>query len=228
LDHHNKQKECPHISNGCPIAGEIQRLKEECERLRALSQHDSLTGLFNFSYLMNTLGTEMERTRRAGLSTGLIMIDLDHFKRINDKFGHEAGNKSLQWFSRVLRDNLRRIDIPCRYGGEEFAIILPGIRLSQGVQAAERLRLSLKDTPIHLDDKIINITASFGVDTYGGREDLSVETFLKRTDRFLLQAKKMGRNRVCYDRNKITIVPTEVTTEEKDLLLSLRSSDQSS
>ena len=228
MDHHNKQKECPYTNNGCPAANEIERLKEECERLRELSQHDSLTGLFNFGYLMNTLETEMERTRRTGLSTGLIMIDLDHFKRINDTFGHEAGNKALKWFSDILRDKLRRIDIPCRYGGEEFAVILPGVRLSQAAQAAERLRAGLKDAPVQMDDKMTHISASFGVDTYAGKEDLSVETFIKRTDRFLLQAKEKGRDRVCYDKHKVSVVPTEVTQEERGLLFSLRSNSHSS
>ncbi len=217
--------ECPYTNNGCPAVSEIVRLKRECERLRELSQHDPLTGLFNFHYLMNTLEIEMERTRRTGLATGLIMIDLDHFKSINDTFGHEEGNKALKWFSHILRDNVRRIDIPCRYGGEEFAIILPGIRLSQAVQAAERLRVGLGDSPIQLVGKTINISASFGVDTYAGREALSSEAFIKRTDLFLLQAKSKGRNRVCYDREKVTIVPTEVTTDEKDLLFSLRFRD---
>lgn len=168
----------------------------------------------------------MERTRRTGLSTGFIMIDLDHFKRLNDTFGHEEGNKALKWFSDILRNNLRRIDIPCRYGGEEFAIILPGIRLSQAVQAAERLRAGLKDSPIQLNDKTINISASFGVDTYASTEDISVEAFIKRADSLLFQAKSKGRNRVCYDKQKITVVPTEVTTEEKDLLFSLRYRDR--
>ncbi len=178
------------------IIKEIERLKVECERLRELSHLDSLTGL----------------------SIGLIMIDIDYFKRLNHKFGHEAGNRALQWFSGILRKQLRRIDIPCRYGGEEFSIILPGVRFSQAIHEAERLRVCLDSTPIPIDEQMVHIRASFGVDTYAGNENSSVEKFINRTDHFLLQAKAKGRNRVCYDKHKARIVPTEVSHEERALL----------
>ena len=147
------------------------------------------------------------------------MIDLDHFKRLNDDYGHEAGNKALQWSSDLWRSNIRRIDKPCRYGGEEFSIILPGSRLTQAARAAERLRIALEDAPLRLNGDVVSLTASFGVDAYGEREDLTVEEFIKRTDQYLLEAKSLGRNRVCFDESKVRAVSTEVMADEREALI---------
>lgn len=210
---------CPLKTEGCPLIDEVRRLKEACKRLQILSQVDSLTELFNFGYLLDALDKEMERTRRTSLSTSLIMLDLDHFKHINDSLGHEAGNIALKWSSNILRNNLRRIDIPCRYGGEEFAVILPGTSLSQAVLGAERLRNGLANLPVEIDNKTVRLTASFGVDAYDGREDITAEEFIERTDHFLLDAKAKGRNRVCYDESKVSVKTTEVSSEERESLL---------
>jgi two-component system cell cycle response regulator len=220
LDRPSEPKDpCPLNEKGCPVLGELHQLKAECRRLQKLSQTDTLTGLYNFRYLMRTLETEMERTRRTGLPTGLIMIDLDHFKKVNDTYGHEAGNKTLRWSSQIFRETIRRIDAACRYGGEEFAIVLPGTRLPQAVQTAERLRTALDNSRLKLDTGEVALTASFGVDAYRGRSDLSVDDFVKRADRFLLEAKERGRNRVCYDESKVILTDTEVTEEERQALL---------
>ncbi len=214
----NSKEGCPLKGKGCPVTDEIRRLKEECKRLQVLTQVDTLTGLYNFNYLQTALEDEMERTRRNGLPTSLIMLDLDHFKRVNDRYGHEAGNRALQWLSNLLRVNLRRIDIACRYGGEEFALILPGIRLSQAVNVAERLRVGLEGSPAEIDGEFLRVTASFGVDEYRGREDISVEGFIKRVDYNLLEAKAKGRNQVCYDKGKVSEEATEVTIAERESL----------
>ena len=218
----NLPERCPLDSQECPVFDEVLRLREECKQLRELTQIDTLTGLFNLRYLLKALEGEMERTRRTGLTTGLIMSDLDHFKRINDIHGHECGNKALQWLSSIWRENLRRIDMACRYGGEEFVIILPGTRLPQAIHAAERLRLALENSPIKLNGKRVRLTASFGVDSYRGRKKLSVEKFIKRADRFLLEAKTKGRNRVCYDEDKITVAMEGLTHEEREALFATR------
>jgi diguanylate cyclase (GGDEF)-like protein len=202
----------------CPVAAEVERLRSECEVLTQQSQTDPLTGLFNFRYLMTALEREMERTRRTGLPIGLIMVDLDHFKKVNDTYGHQAGNEALQWASNVWRNNLRRIDIPCRYGGEEFAIVLPGVRLSQALVAAERLRSVLANTPAVIDGRDISLTASFGVEVFSAKDNLSAHDLIKRADDFLREAKAKGRNRVCYEEDKVTSVPTEVTKEERAAL----------
>ena len=106
------------------------------------------------------------------------MIDLDHFKRINDTYGHEYGNQALRFFAILLREGVRRIDIPCRYGGEEFALILPGTRLPQAARTAERMRQTLEDSSIDLAGHRITMTASFGVSAYKGGKKLSVEDFV--------------------------------------------------
>ena len=216
------QEKCPSNNQECPVFDEVRRLREECKRLQELTQVDTLTGLFNFRYLMVALEGEMERTRRTGLSTGLIMSDLDHFKRINDTHGHECGNEALQWIGKIWHDKLRRIDMACRYGGEEFVVILPGTRLPQAIRAAERLRLALENSPVKLNGKLVRLTASFGVDAYRGRKKLNVETFIKQTDHFLLEAKARGRNRVCYDENKITVEMEGLTLDEREALFATR------
>ena len=216
------QEKCPSNNQECPVFDEVRRLREECKRLQELTQVDTLTGLFNFRYLMIALEGEMERTRRTGLSTGLIMGDLDHFKRINDTHGHECGNEALQWIGKIWHEKLRRIDMACRYGGEEFVVILPGTRLPQAIRAAERLRFALENSPVKLNGKRVRLTASFGVDAYRGRKKLAVETFIKKTDHFLLEAKARGRNRVCYDENKITVAMEGLTHDEREALFATR------
>lgn len=214
----NTPAACPLHDQDCPVQKELNRLQSDCKRLQELSRTDPLTGFFNFRHLQTILSTEMERTRRSGLPTGLLMIDLDHFKRVNDTFGHEAGVKVLKWVTKTMLENLRRIDIPCRFGGEEFAIILPVTRLPQAVHAAERLRRALEKSPAVVGGGNLPVTASFGVDVYRGRIRLSPDTFIERTDRFLLDAKTQGRNRVCYDQEKARGVSTQVTHEERRAL----------
>lgn len=212
---------CPLGAEDCPICAAARQLQDECERLRELSQTDPLTGLFNRRYLMSALDQEMERTRRSVLPTSLIMLDLDHFKRVNDTYGHHAGDEALKWASGLWRHNLRRIDIPCRYGGEEFAIILPGTRLMTAVKVANRLRTILQDSPVLIHAQKVILTASFGVDTFTASEDLSVKAFLKRTDRYLLEAKFKGRNQVCFQKPEVTKPTPEVTTDERSALYNM-------
>jgi two-component system, cell cycle response regulator len=209
---------CPLGVEKCPVFSEIQHLHGECKRLARQLETDPLTGLYNLRHLLSTLEREMERSRRTGLPTGLIMIDLDHFKQINDTYGHQAGNKVLQWVSQIWRQNVRRIDIACRYGGEEFAIILPATRLTHAVRTAERLRALVANSPLELNNEEVSLTASFGVDTYVSREKLSVDAFIRRTDQFLLEAKANGRNRVCHAETGKVKAPIEITPEERAML----------
>jgi two-component system cell cycle response regulator len=189
---------CPAGMEVCPVMSEFLRLQEECRRLQELSQTDPLTGLYNRRYLMMSLDQEMERTRRTGLPTGLIMLDLDHFKRLNDTYGHHFGDAVLVRVAVLLKENVRKLDAPCRYGGEEFALILPGTRLPHALRMAVRLKDTIAQSLKEPRGASGRLTASFGVETFTGRQDMTSNDFLRQADRWLFLAKARGRNTVCH------------------------------
>lgn len=195
---HSTNKPCPAGDDNCPNLSEVARLQEEVQQLAAQVRTDELTRLFNFRHFNQALSLEMERSRRSGQSTCLIMLDLDHFKSINDAYGHESGNIVLRHVAGLVRKTIRRLDIPCRYGGEEFTIILPDTNLRQGVRFANRLRLIIKNSPIKIGDVLLSIEASFGVDVYNRGDRLSEKDFVGKVDALLYKAKQEGRNRVCH------------------------------
>ncbi len=210
---------CP-TSKQCSLLEEIALLREQCRKLEELSFVDALTGLFNFRYMQRAIEVEMERTRRTKLPTGLIMIDLDHFKNVNTLYGHECGNTALAWVGKIIKDCVRIIDVPCRYGGEEFALILPGASLRESIIIAQRLSETLRCNPVTLKDVNVTITASFGVAVFRYSDECSVGGFLDRTDRLLYEAKNLGRNRICSQECDPIFMPDEVTAEEKAELFS--------
>ena len=211
---------CPAGMEVCPVLSEFLRLQEECRRLRELSQTDPLTGLYNRRYLMNSLDQEMERTRRTGLPTSLIMLDLDHFKRLNDTYGHQFGDAVLVRVAVLLKENVRKLDVSCRYGGEEFAVILPGTRLPQAVRLAGRLRDTLAKSWKEPRGENGRLTASFGVETYTGRNDMTPKSFLRQADRWLFLAKAQGRNTVCHRDSPQVGPEVGLTPEERRVFLS--------
>lgn len=200
----------------CPHMAELEALRSEVETLRTLVHTDALTGLFNYRHFTRALDLEMERARRSGKPVALLMLDLDHFKRFNDTWGHEFGNKTLQHVARLVQNTVRRLDIPCRYGGEEFAVILPDTTLHAAIVLAERLRRLIADSPLYSGDTEVHVTTSMGVDVHGSGDRDDVEGFVSRTDAWLLQAKAQGRNRVCHPADRAA---THVSTDERDLLL---------
>jgi PleD family two-component response regulator len=104
----------------------VEELRRQVSELSELVSTDALTGLFNFRYFKMVLQAEMDRSKRSGIPTSLVIVDADHFKAVNDTFGHEIGNQALQHLADILRNEVRTTDIVCRYGGEEFAIIFQG------------------------------------------------------------------------------------------------------
>lgn len=209
---------CPVSKESCPITEELSRLQNEVMHLRKLVRIDSLTNFYNFRHFKEVLTIEMERTRRSGFPTGLIMADLDHFKFINDTYGHEVGNLVLASTAQLWHTQIRQLDIACRYGGEEFAIIMPGTRLAMALLAAERLRLVLAGNLLDHAGQQLALTASFGVDCFQTGDDISADEFVDRTDHYLLEAKRSGRNRVCYNEDRLKERSTELSAEERKLL----------
>ena len=199
---------------------EIERLREQCRKLEELSFVDGLTGLFNFRYMQRALEMEMERTRRTKLSTGLIMIDLDHFKDVNTQYGHECGNTALARVGKILKESVRLIDVPCRYGGEEFALVLPGASTRESIKIAERLRETIRCNPVSFDNVSVTITASFGVAVFRYKDECSAHAFVDRADRLLYEAKNSGRDRICAEKPAPVFMSDEVTADEKADLVS--------
>jgi len=170
---------------------DISELKEREEALRKQSITDELTGIYNRRYFMENLTRLIAQARRYAVEVSLVMIDLDHFKQINDRWGHEAGDQVLRQSCDLIRERLRITDIFCRVGGEEFAILCPHTDGPQAVQLADKLRRSLSATPMQ---DCGPITASFGVACW--RPDEQGSELLRRADFATYSAKRNGRNTV--------------------------------
>lgn len=166
------------------------------ERLERLATTDALTELWNRAYFMGTIRKEMERARRYGEPFSLLMLDLDHFKRVNDTRGHAAGDAALRHVAAIFRKSLRQTDIAGRVGGEEFSILLPHTDLAAALVMAERLRSTIENTPADYNGTEIPLTSSIGVAVYD-REIADEDALMLLADEALYAAKKGGRNRVC-------------------------------
>jgi diguanylate cyclase (GGDEF)-like protein len=165
--------------------------------LSEISHKDALTGLYNRFYVMEKIDSEMNRALRHGYPISVLMLDLDHFKRINDSYGHPVGDEVLKIVGQVLRDSCRVYDVAGRYGGEEFCIVLPETQVGNTTQVAERIRNRLATTPLSVGSTSIVVTASIGVAGMDSTEGvLSASTLVERADRALYSAKHLGRNRV--------------------------------
>ncbi|PYN92330.1 MAG: hypothetical protein DMD91_32520 [Candidatus Rokuibacteriota bacterium] len=166
------------------------------ETLRNQSIRDPLTGLYNRRYLEATLERELHRVVRSGGTLGVIVIDLDHFKQFNDTFGHEVGDLLLRELGRLLRSSVRGGDVPCRYGGEEFVLVLPEASASAALERAERLRDAVKQLHLsHKGQSIGSVTMSAGVATFPEHGQTG-ELLLQAADSALYSAKAEGRDRV--------------------------------
>lgn len=180
------------------------------EELREQSIRDPLTNLFNRRYLEESLQREFRRAQRLQQPVGIIMMDIDHFKRFNDTYGHEAGDAVLQMLGTFLQTRVREEDIACRYGGEEFTLILPGASLEVTWMRAEALRVGLKALPpVDYQEQVLDhMTVSLGVASFPehGTDEASV---LRAADQALYQAKAAGRDRVCIAEAAPTMLPEQ-------------------
>lgn len=171
---------------------------KNAQLLRAVrdnSVRDGLTGLVNRTHAMEILDTELRRARRSQTLVSVIMFDIDHFKAVNDRYGHLCGDAVLATVARRARQVLRGSDIKCRYGGEEFLVLLPETRAEGALRVAETLRRDLADTTIPWNVETVTVTASYGV-AVSRLDEIDPEAVVKRADGALYQAKEHGRNRV--------------------------------
>jgi diguanylate cyclase (GGDEF)-like protein len=200
---------------------ELLILRNEVNDLRHQVQTDALTSLYNFRFFSNVLPLEMERARRSSQPLSLIILDIDNFKQFNDHWGHELGNQALVHVSQLIALTIRKLDFACRFGGEEFAVILPNTDLHQAINVAERLRFAIAASPLEAGGNSISLTASVGVDEFRSTDTDNPQGFIERVDAWLYQAKNAGRNLV----KGPVVVPadtsTHVTADEKEALFSV-------
>lgn len=166
------------------------------EALREQATKDALTRLWNRASILDLLSRELSRSERDRSPVGVVIMDLDHFKNINDTYGHFAGDAVLCEAARRLQGAIRQYDALGRYGGEEFLIVLPGCNEQSSFAQAERLRKQLADAAMSLSGSVIHITASFGATSALPGDICSAEGLIRRADEALYMAKKHGRNRV--------------------------------
>lgn len=187
------------LNTGKRILALERSLRKANEEIRLLSISDPLTKVFNRAYLSVRLSEEIDRAQRYKRPISIIMCDIDHFKKINDSLGHQAGDVVLERFTRLLKGLIRpKIDCLARYGGEEFIIILPETNFSGAEIMAARLHKNVNEMKILLDDEDLSITASFGVcgTTTTPSPIITPDSLIKQADDLMYQAKKEGRNRV--------------------------------
>jgi diguanylate cyclase (GGDEF)-like protein len=180
----------------------LQELLVQQKRVESLQDEvmrDGLTGLFNYKSFYYFLNQEYYRAQRYRLPLTLVMADIDHFKFVNDTFGHPAGDKVLRLLSQRLQDSLRNSDILARHGGEEFGILLTETPVTDSLMVVERFRQMVENLAVEYEGQVIRVTMSFGVALYQPESGLSKDDWVKQADRALYEAKRRGRNRVCLN-----------------------------
>ena len=172
-------------------------LKRANERLRELVDIDDLTGLFNMRSLYKRLDSELDRARRYNRSVGVLMMDLDNFKRVNDEHDHLFGSFVIKEVGKIIRDNIRKVDFAARYGGDEYLVVLTEIGLEGATTFSNRLRTRIADTTFKNEFYSMDLTASLGLAIANPNQDqVDARTLVRFADRALYQAKENGRNRV--------------------------------
>ncbi|MBI5335036.1 MAG: GGDEF domain-containing protein [Burkholderiales bacterium] len=166
-------------------------LEDAFMRIQEMAIRDELTGLYNRRYMLEVIAQQIQRLERSGASFSLVILDLDHFKRINDTLGHAVGDQVLRHFAQVARKNLRQTDVIARWGGEEFLVLLPDTPGDQGIQGVQRMRASLEEGPL-VQKPEVKVTFSAGLTEFQPGETL--EQAIERADQALYQAKARGRN----------------------------------
>lgn len=196
---------CVHAS--CNFRGEVVELdglmaditekRRMLKELQKLARNDGLTGLFNRRYFVELGQRELLRAKRENTPLSLIYFDADHFKRVNDTYGHDTGDKVLQDIARIGKEKLRELDVFGRLGGEEFAVLLPGTSGRDAIFVAEKLRRAFESHTVDTAQGCVRFTASFGVSSFSC-QTCSLDEMLKHADSALYEAKRSGRNTTSY------------------------------
>ena len=175
------------------------------EELQKLAKTDELTGILNRREFITVSVKEINRARRYSRPCSIIIFDIDHFKSINDTYGHSEGDRALKHIVNIVNENIREIDIFGRYGGEEFTLMLPEVDGDAALHTAERLRLFIENAPLNINGEKICITASFGAAVFNG-EDIGIDELIRRSDEAMYKAKNSGRNcSVIYTQKSVNV-----------------------
>nr|WP_295465531.1 GGDEF domain-containing protein [Mesorhizobium sp.] len=172
-----------------------ESLSARSETLEHAALTDSLTGMQNRRYFDDALREYLEEFRRIGKPVGLLVLDLDHFKSVNDTHGHDVGDEVLRVVAGCLREFTRYHDVVARLGGEEFAVVAPNMDTDMLIKLAERIRKAIASLSVTTGNVRLRVTTSVGIAIWDGKEN--AEQFYRRADRMLYEAKRLGRNRVC-------------------------------
>jgi len=182
------------------MEGRMENLSTANEELERLLVTDEKTGLANFREFQRRLKDEWKRAERYSMPLSLVFLDLDHFKRVNDTLGHQAGDQVLREFATLVNGGARSSDATARYGGEEFAVILPHTDASMALRVAERIVAAVRDYTFLEERSPTHVTVSAGVATYPSRPEIdSADELIRAADQALYRAKDRGRNRVMQD-----------------------------
>ena len=185
-------------------------LGKALEQIREMAVRDELTGVYNRRHLMELLAHEKAMADRKNYVFSICYVDLDYFKKVNDRFGHSTGDDVLRNFSKVAEDVIREIDCIARIGGEEFVLVFSGTNQSDAVRGAERLAAGLRDMPVTRVEPGYRITASVGITQY--RQGDTIQQLVDRADRALYDAKRTGRNRIVVAGGDTSAIPSLKTS----------------
>jgi diguanylate cyclase (GGDEF)-like protein len=181
---------------GYQIAATLKHF-QRLSSIKNIAIYDTLTGLYNRRYFEERLGLDTQKSFYGGTPLSLVMADIDHFKKVNDTFGHTEGDRVLFEIANLLKGSVRKKDTVARYGGEEFILILPEAGLGEASMIAERIRKLVEGTPFEIANARVNLTVSMGISNFPSHRAKSKEELVKMADEALYDAKRGGRNKVC-------------------------------
>jgi len=173
-----------------------ESLKEKNRQLKEMANRDGLTGLYNHRYFQETISKDFQRAVRYHESLSCVMFDIDHFKKFNDTYGHQAGDMVLKTLGGLIEELVRDSDLAARYGGEEFILLMYHTAPKEALMVAERLRKAVEQHKFHADDLVLTVAISAGVASFPHLEIANAKTLIECADKALYRAKEEGRNRV--------------------------------